>query len=160
MPVFPSFPRERGAEEIIYVAHEVNLDSGGQSLAKEFLFSGVFGEKHKIIDVYSNMQQFARGCHGIKTFFEINHASVYTGVMGGGFEAHFGEYFREHIIPMMGRTSQPIQCFLEQPVFVFGVGWITNRWPNDGTFIVGEVSLTKCVFAIALLKDSLTFNGF
>ena len=74
--------------------------------------------------------------------------------------ANFGEYGGDHIVPVMGGATQSIQSFLEKPEFVFGVRWITDGWADNGEFVIGQVCIAKCVFAIALLQDSLGMDSF
>ena len=46
--------------------------------------------------------------------------------MLGGLEAHLEENPFDHIVPMMEGMTDSIQCFLQDPVFIFLEGWISN----------------------------------
>ena len=46
--------------------------------------------------------------------------------MWGGLESHLEENPFDNIVLMMGGSTESIQCFLQEPVFVFLEGWVSN----------------------------------
>ena len=89
----------------------------------------------------------------------IDDPGIETGIMWGWLEAHVLEYGSYFVVPMMRAAAEAVECFAEQPVFVGRVSWVANRWTDNGEFIVGEIGLTKCILAVALLKDSLVADS-
>jgi hypothetical protein len=57
-------------------------------------------------------------------------------------------------MPMMWGTSKAIQCFAEEPEFVFGIDRVPNGLAYNGKLIVGEVCLAKGIFAVTLLENT------
>ena len=70
-------------------------------------------------------------------------------------EAHVSKVFCDGVVPVMGATMKPIQCLVEKPVRVLAMVWVTDGGADGHAFIVGEVSVAKCIFTIALLQDTL-----
>ena len=58
---------------------------------------------------------------------------------------------------MVGRSSQAIERFVEQPIFVFVECWIAHGLADDSAFVVREDGIGESVFAVTLLED--TFFG-
>ena len=72
--------------------------------------------------------------------------------MWGGFEAHLEENPFDHIVPMMGRLTESIQCFLQEPVFIFLEGWISNWRSYKCNLIIWKGGVTERVLAVTLLE--------
>lgn len=68
-------------------------------------------------------------------------------------ETHIMTDVGEHDVQVMWSLVDAIKSFIEQPVFIFGISWITNGRTNIGEFIIWQMSTTKCIFIIALQKD-------
>jgi hypothetical protein len=62
-------------------------------------------------------------------------------------------------IPMLQTTAKPIQCALEEPLFIFGCFWISDGWLDNLSFVGREDALTKCVFTIPLFESAAVFKG-
>ena len=44
------------------------------------------------------------------------------------------------------------------PILILVVCWVAHRWADGDSFIVGQSSIAKCIFAVALLEDALIAN--
>ena len=62
--------------------------------------------------------------------------------MWGVLEAHLENNPFDHIIPMMRRLTESIQCFLQEPVFIFLEGWVHNWRSHDCNLIIWQGGVT------------------
>ena len=56
--------------------------------------------------------------------------------MWGGLESHLEENPFDNIVPMMGGSTESIQCFLQEPVFIFLESWVSNWMSYDCNLII------------------------
>ena len=72
--------------------------------------------------------------------------------MWGGLEAHLEENPFDHIVPMMGVSTESIQCFLQEPVFILLESWVSNWRSYDCNLIIWKGGVTERVLAVTLLE--------
>ena len=71
--------------------------------------------------------------------------------MWGGFEAHLEENHFDHVVSMIGGSTESIQCFLQEPVFIFLEGWVYNWRSYDCNLIIWQGGVTEHVLAFTFL---------
>ena len=72
--------------------------------------------------------------------------------MLGGLEAHLEENPFDHIVPMMEGMTDSIQCFLQDPVFIFLESWVSNLSSYDCNLVIWKGGVTERVLAVTLLE--------
>lgn len=75
-------------------------------------------------------------------------------------ETHLGEYFVDHVVPMPGRPAEAVKSFVEEPVLIFVISWISNRWADDRALIRRKQSIAEGIFAVALEKNAFLTDSF
>ena len=75
--------------------------------------------------------------------------------MWGGLEAHLKENSFDHTVPMMGGLTESIECFLQEPVFIFLESWVSNWRSYDCNLIIWQDGVTERVLAVTLLGYTL-----
>ena len=71
--------------------------------------------------------------------------------MWGGFEAHIEENTFDDIVPTMGGFTESIQCFIQEPVFIFLEIWVSNWRLYECNLIIWQYGVTERVIAVTLL---------
>ena len=72
--------------------------------------------------------------------------------MWGGLENHLEENSFDRIVPMMGGLMESIQCFLQDPVFVFLEIRVSNWRSYDCNLIIWQGGVTEIIISVALLE--------
>ena len=147
-------PFEGCAEKEVGVSHEVDLDSGGEDLLESFFFFLVFREEDEVIDVETNKDGLSFGWGR----WVGCHAREETRVMFACDEAHVAENASYHVVPVLGRTTDPIESLFESPIGSFFCVRISDGGSDNGDFVLREDSIEKCVFAVSLLEGESFFN--
>ena len=81
------------------------------------------------------------------------------GSWGDGWRPIFFKNIGDHVVPMMGRATEAVQCFLQKPIFIFGVSGVTNGRSNDGKFIIWKFCIAEGIFATSPVSIKLRIIG-
>ena len=126
-----------------------------QFRAEELFFSGISGIKNKVIDVDANAQGLAGG----RRAGTIDDARVETGIVWRWLDFHLLENGGEEIVPVMMGTAYAVEGLVQEPHFIFLVGWVSDRRLDDHTFIIWELGIAKGIFTIALFFNAPPFDS-
>ena len=74
--------------------------------------------------------------------------------MWGGFEAHLEENPFDRIVPMMRGSTESIQCFLQDPLFIFLESRFSNGRSYNCNLIIWKVIFAKRILEVTLLEYS------
>ena len=66
-------------------------------------------------------------------------------------EDHLEQNPFDHIVPMMGGSTEAINCFLEEPVFIFLEIRVANWKSYYSDLIVWKSGVAECVLSVTLL---------
>ncbi len=147
-----------GAQIPIHGPHEFDGDETGEELFELPFDLWVFREIYKVINIQSNGEWCGGDVRG-GIIGVIDGACEQARIRGVGFEADAGEDQCNFVVPVSGTTAEAVQSFLEEPIFVFASAGVTNRGFHDSDFVVGEIALTKCIFAVTLLEGATRLYG-
>jgi hypothetical protein len=59
---------------------------------------------------------------------------------------------------MSWAAAWPVQCVVEEQIFVFGSFWIFVGWLDNCNLVWREDTLTKCIFTIPLFEGATVFK--
>ena len=71
--------------------------------------------------------------------------------MWRGLEAHLEQNPFDHILPMMGVSTEAIKRFLEEPVFIFLKSRVANWRSYYSDLIIWKGGVSECVLTVTLL---------
>ena len=80
--------------------------------------------------------------------------------MWEGLEAHLEKNPFDHIVLMMGGSTESIQCFLQEPVFIFLERRVSNWRPYDCSLIIWQGGVTERILTVTLLEYSFISHCF
>ena len=141
------------AQEPIGGPQKVDGDEAGEELFEPSFNFGVFREINKVINVESNGKGCSRDILG--GIVGVAYAACeHTWVRGVGFEANALENCHDLVVPVAGTSTETIQRFLEEPIFVLGGIRVADRRLYNSDLVVGEDALTKGVLAVTLLEGA------
>ena len=148
---------EMCAQEPTNGPQKVNGDEAGEELFEPLFNFGVFREINKFIDLESNGKGCSRDirCGIVGVAYA---ACEHTWVRGIGFEANASENCRDLVVLVVGTSTETVQHFLEEPIFLLGGIRVADRRLYDSDLVVGEDTLTKGILAVALLKSASLFD--
>ena len=71
--------------------------------------------------------------------------------MWGGIDAHIEQNPFDHIVPMMGVSTEAIKRFLEKPVFIFLKIRVANWRSYYSDLIIWEIGVAECILKFTFL---------
>ena len=92
-------------------------------------------------------------------FLVSEDAGVEAWVMFGGRQAHILEDTSNHVVPVVWRSSESIQSFVEKPIFIAVEGRVANWRTDDSGFILRQYCIAKSILAITLLEYASISNS-
>ena len=89
--------------------------------------------------------------YGLMQGWVVKYTRKEARIMWRGLEAHLDQNPFDHIVPMMGGSTESINCFLEEPLFIFLEIRVANWRSYYSDLIIWKVGVTERVIAVNLL---------